>query len=432
MATATNSQAPKPSTAASGEKDYELFFFSEFLKRPICTGKVSQRIGRLTDLVFRFTDVYPEAVGIYVEHGWGKPAEFIPWDKVVKIEDDAIFVTPPEGGGPYGPFVDQPGWLMVDAHLMGRTILDTDGRRTEVVNDVHLLSSKGRMLIVHVDISFNGFLRKWGLFRFLHFKDKFISWRYVQPLSLEDVGTRDMLELSVTRKHMLDLPAEDLADALETLSGEEQQAVFSALDSEKAAEVLMEAEPRAQRQLIATLRREKARQILSEMSIPQLADLFSALPHEHVVSMMSLLPEQDAGRIQAIISDRESVARVLMSTEFLAVPRETKVGQVLEEIRTAKHPHDSISYVYVVAAEGVLVGVVDLRDLVLAPDEAAVGDLMVSPVVMAQDDDVREDVAEMFAKYHFRMIPIVNKEDRLLGVIHYKDVMKGLVTRART
>jgi magnesium transporter len=231
---------------------------------------------------------------------------------------------------------------------------------------------------------------------------------------------------------MLDLPVEDLADALETLSGEEQQAVFSALDSEKAAEVLMEAEPRAQRQLIATLRREKARQILSEMSIPQLADLFSALPHEHVVSMMSLLPEQDAGRIQAIISDRESVARVLMSTEFLAVPKDTKVGQVLAEIRSGRHPHDSISYVYVVAADAVLVGVVDLRDLVLAPDDAAVGDLMVFPVVMAQEDDVREDVAEMFAKYHFRMIPVVNKEDRLLGVIHYKDVMKGLVTRART
>jgi len=432
MAIASNNQTAKPSTPASGEKDYELFFFSEVVKRPVCAGKVSQRIGRLADLVFRFTDVYPEAVGIYVDHGWGKPTEFIPWDKVVKIEEDAIFVLPREDGGPYPPFVDQPGWLMVDAHLMGRTILDTDGRRTEVVNDVHLLASKGRMLIVHVDISFNGFLRKWGLFRFLHFKDKLISWRYVQPLSLEDVGNRDILELSVTRKHMLDLPVEDLADALETLSGEEQQAVFSALDSEKAAEVLMEAEPRAQRQLIATLRREKARQILSEMSIPQLADLFSALPHEHVVSMMSLLPEQDAGRIQAIISDRESVARVLMSTEFLAVPKDTKVGQVLAEIRSGRHPHDSISYVYVVAADAVLVGVVDLRDLVLAPDDAAVGDLMVFPVVMAQEDDVREDVAEMFAKYHFRMIPVVNKEDRLLGVIHYKDVMKGLVTRART
>ncbi len=73
---------------------------------------------------------------------------------------------PPKPAQPYPPFVDQKGWILLNEHLMGQTILDIDGRRTEVVNDVHLLFSKGRMILVHVDISFNGFLRKWGLERF--------------------------------------------------------------------------------------------------------------------------------------------------------------------------------------------------------------------------------------------------------------------------
>ncbi|HYY29275.1 MAG TPA: hypothetical protein VE860_15085 [Chthoniobacterales bacterium] len=68
-----------------------------------------------------------------------------------------------------------------------------------------------------------------------------------------------------------------------------QHAVFSALDSEQAAEVLLEAEPRAQRQLIANVRRERARMILSEMSVPQLADLFSVLPHDQMNNLMNLL-----------------------------------------------------------------------------------------------------------------------------------------------
>jgi sporulation protein YlmC with PRC-barrel domain len=59
--------------------------------------------------------------------------------------------------------VDQPGWVLVDKHLMGRTILDIDGRRMEAVNDVQLLESNGRMVIIHVDTSLNGFLRRWGL-----------------------------------------------------------------------------------------------------------------------------------------------------------------------------------------------------------------------------------------------------------------------------
>jgi hypothetical protein len=186
---------------------------------------------------------------------------------VIKIKDDAIFIIPTESGAPYPPFVDQKGWLLLNDHLMGRTILDMDGRRTEVVNDIQLLYSKGRMIIVHVDTSFNGFLRKWGLGRLQWNKDQFISWRYVQPLSLEDAAGSDVVSLSIARKQIKDLPGEDLADALEELSGKEQQAFFSALDSEKAAEVLAEAEPRAQRQLIATVRREKARTILSEMSV---------------------------------------------------------------------------------------------------------------------------------------------------------------------
>jgi Mg/Co/Ni transporter MgtE len=320
---------------------------------------------------------------------------------------------------------------MVNDHLMGRTILDTDGRRTEVVNDVHLLESKGRMLIVHVDISFNGFLRRWRLSRLISLKDQFISWRYVQPFSVEDAVSTDVVTLSITRRQIKELPGEDLADALEALSGPEQQAFFSALDSQKAAEALVEAEPRAQRQLIANLRKERARTILSEMSIPQVADLLSVLPHDEMIKLMDLLPREQADRIRTLLSDREATARTLMTPDCVAVPKEAKVGQVLASIRASRREHASVSYTYVVAEDNLLIGVVDLRDLVLAPDATPLADLMASPVVSAEEDDTRDDLAELFAKYHYRMIPVVDRQDHLLGVIHYNDIMKGLVTRAR-
>ena len=80
--------------------------------------------------------------------------------------------------------------------------------------------------------------------------------------------------------------------------------------------------------------------------------------------------------------------------------------------------------------ERVLQGVVDLRELVLSDDALPLGEVMVAPVVAAESDDVREDLEELFAKYHYRMIPVVDRADHLLGVIHYKDIMKGLVARA--
>ncbi len=427
LPTANGPRVPDlPSMAGS----YRSRFFSQLLHKPVCAGKIKDKIGSLTDIAFALKEPYPEVVGLYLEHGWGKPTEFIPWDQVVKIEDDAIFVKPPEGGSGYPPFVDQPGWLLVDNHLMGRTILDIDGRRTEVVNDAQLLEAMGRLLLVSVDTSLNGIARRWGFGGLRWIKDNLISWKYVQPLSVEDAIKTDKVSLSVTRKQLLELPSEDLADALEELRGDEQQALFSALDSEKAAETLVEAEPRAQRQLIANLRQERARTILSEMSVPQLANLFSVLPLDDMAELMELLPPDHARRIRAILSEREVTARDLMLSDYVAVPREAVVGPLLEKIRSSGRDPESISYIYVVnGPDQILTGVVDLRELVLAPDQATMEQIMVSPVVSADENVLREDLAEIFAKYHYRMIPVVDTQDHILGIIRYKDIMKGLITR---
>jgi CBS domain-containing protein/sporulation protein YlmC with PRC-barrel domain len=408
-----------------GFEAFQFLFFSRLLNRRILLDKTNRKNGRLTDLVFRLSEPYPEPVGIYIEHGKGHPDEFIPWEKVVRIEDGAIFITPTETGNPYPPFADQKGWILLNEHLMGQTILDTDGRRTEVVNDVHLLFSKGRMILVHVDISFNGFLRKWGLERFATAKDQLISWRYVQPLSVED-HTKDIVTLSVAREHALELPSEDLADALEVLSGDEQQAMFSALDPDKAAEVLGDAEPRAKRQLIAFLSEEKARQVLAIMSLLQIADFFSNLPHAKATELMKLLPPARAARVSAIMSNSDVPAATLLSERFFAFPPEAKAVDVLHSLRNFAGHKRNISYLYIVAGEGKnLQGVVDLRDLVVAPENARLGDLMISPVVTADRDCLREDLAALFAKYQFHMLPVVDAQDRLLGIVRNRDILKG-------
>ena len=421
MNTSPNHATAKP----AGYESFQLLYFSKLLNRRICLETNNRKNGRLTDLVFRLSEPYPEAVGIYIEHGKGHPTELIPWEKVARIEDEAIFITPSETGQPYPPFVDQKGWILVNEHLMGQTILDTDGRRTEVVNDVQVLFSKGRMILVHVDISFNGFLRKWGLERFATGKDQFIAWRYVQPLSVED-HTKDIVTLSVAREQALELPSEDLADALEVLSGDEQQAMFSALDPDKAAEVLGDAEPRAKRQLIAFLSDEKARHVLAIMSVMQIADFFSNLPHAKATELMTLLAPARAGRVIAIMSNSDVPAATLMSERFFTVAPEAKAADVLHSLRNFAGDNRNIAYLYIVAGEGKnLQGVVDLRDLVVAPESAVLRDLMISPVVTADHDCLREDLVALFVKYQFHMLPVVDAHDRLLGIVRNRDIMKG-------
>ncbi|MGA3175191.1 MAG: PRC-barrel domain-containing protein [Syntrophorhabdales bacterium] len=404
-------------------KEFMFLWFSELLGRPVRTTE-GKALGKLSDLVCRLTEPYPEGVGIYIEHGWGEPTEFVPWNRVVRIEKDAITVQPPEGDA-YPPFVDQPGWMLLNEHLMGKTILDIDGRRVEVVNDVHLLESKGRLAIVHVDFSFNGFLRKWGLGKLRWIHDDLISWRYVQPFSLEDAARTDAVSLSVTRAQARDLPGEDLADVLEVLSGEEQEAFFSSLDVEKAAETLMHAEPRARRQLIEDLSKERAASILSDLSIPQLADLFSDLPLDDVTELMQLLPEDRAQKIRQILYEHEVNALNLMSSDYLAFRPTTVTGEALKAVRHSGLDHDAISYVYVASEDRVLAGVVDIRELILTPDAAPLADIMSTSVVAAEGDRTRKDLEDLFTKYHYRMLPVVDTEDHLLGVVRYNDLMQA-------
>jgi len=240
------------------------------------------------------------------------------------------------------------------------------------------------------------------------------------------------VKLSVTRQQLRELPGEDLADALEELSGKEQQALFSALDPEKAAETLIEAEPRAQRQLIEDLSKERAQAIFAEMNVAELANLFASLPHQQMVELLELLEADRAEAVGAILSEREATAEDLLSSDFVVRGKDVCVGDLLRELKGSGFEPKSISYLYVVNGDGrVLVGVVDVRDLVLASDQARLEDLMISPVVTADAATLRNDLMEIFDKYQYRMIPVVDAQDHILGVIRYKDVMKSPEARAR-
>jgi magnesium transporter len=121
-----------------------------------------------------------------------------------------------------------------------------------------------------------------------------------------------------------------------------------------------------------------------------------------------------------------------MSASFVTAKKTTSVMEILKDLRGPGHEPHGLSYIYLLDDEKTLLGVVDIREIVVAADTVLLGDIMVAPVVSAQQDDTREDLAELFARYQFHMIPVVDEHERLLGVVHYRDIMKGLVTRARS
>ena len=161
----------------------------------------------------------------------------------------------------------------------------------------------------------------------------------------------------------------------------------------------------------------------------KLASLFSVLPYDQVSRFINLLEKEQAERVRAILSERETTASKLASSEFLVMKKDVRVGDALNRVQHSGLEYHNISYLYIVDDDGhKLLGVVDLRELIISDQSEMLADIMTSPVVIAKQDDILEDLAELFAKYHYRMIPVADSVDNILGVILYNDVMINTTT----
>lgn len=99
------------------------------------------------------------------------------------------------------------------------------------------------------------------------------------------------------------------------------------------------------------------------------------------------------------------------------------MGRKAIQLRIHGDAYHGISYLYVLDSNGPILGVVDARQILLEQDTATMESVMISPVVTAEVDDAREDLTALFRKYHFRMVPVVDAEDRIHGVVKYIDIM---------
>ena len=143
------------------------------------------------------------------------------------------------------------------------------------------------------------------------------------------------------------------------------------------------------------------------------------------MDLLALLPKEQAERTRSILASDEAKAGSLMSNQFVAMSPETTVRDALAQLRQSMPDKDAISYLYIVREpDRGLVGVVDLRELVLAPETSTLRDLMATPPVAADEHALKEQLVDLFAKYQFRMLPVIDANDRLVGVIDYNDIMR--------
>jgi magnesium transporter len=224
--------------------------------------------------------------------------------------------------------------------------------------------------------------------------------------------------------------AADIAPVLPLLLEEDRKRVLSLLiEAGKAARALLELDDTDLDEILESIDDAALAAICSSSAPDDAADLLDALDEERRANVLTLLGATQGAKLESLLEGEEETAGSLMNTEFLALDSELSIAQAIEAVR--QYPRkDSFFYVYCIDAEMHLVGVSSLRSMILAEPTSSLESIMVQGVVRCQIDSAPEDVAQIVSKYDLLSLPVVDVQNRLVGIVTVDDVLDVIQEQA--
>ena len=388
-----------------------------------------KRIGKLEDLAVVDLDKFAEVTHVCIGRPFGQSTIYAPWDTVRSLSGKEVIVDVDSiesyAGDP------PPGFVLLKDQILDKRVLDIEDRELEVVYDVKLTLKNGKLYVIEVDLSRYSLLRRMGL-RWLaeliyrsseKSKDQIVPWSLVEPLP-ESLGSfKGDLKLKILKEQFAEMPPADVADILEELDHDERVAIFNGLETGHASDTLEELDPSVQRPLIASLPKEKVVRLIDEMTPGQAADLLAVLPLSESEAIIKLLDKEDSTKIQSLLDEEEAKIVDLAVSDYLSFPADMTIQAARKEFKRNAMGREHIGYVYVLDQDRKLIGVLDLRDLLTADDESLLKDVMISGVISLNPQNSLKEAHETFARYNLRALPVVDENDRMMGVLPYRDVV---------
>jgi magnesium transporter len=246
----------------------------------------------------------------------------------------------------------------------------------------------------------------------------------VTALLLPDVrellesGDREALHRTLAAIH----PA-DIADIIANLEDPQAREVFEALTEKQRVLTFEHLQESDQLRLLDALGRDRMIHIIEEMSSDDRADFIQALPERTADSILPLLAQAERNDVRRLVAYEEDTAGAVMTTEYASLPAEMSVGEALTRLRRIAPDKETIYYVFITDAERHLLGYTTLRELVLARPEQNVMEVRRQPLISMPVDADQEDVARTIQRYDFLALPIVDADNRLVGIVTYDDVI---------
>ncbi len=215
----------------------------------------------------------------------------------------------------------------------------------------------------------------------------------------------------------------DLADIFQQLKPEERLKCITLIDEEKAADMIEYLPPQLQVEILGDIDTELASRLISKLPHDEAADVLGDMEEDESQAYLDQLPQKFSSEIRELLTYNEDTAGGIMTPLVLTVYDNMTVKEALETIRIkAEKENMELYYVYVVDKNNHLVGVASLRNLITAPMDLNISDIMSKDIVKVHVDDYQGHIADIFMKYQFNALPVVDLYNHLKGIVTWDDV----------
>ena len=219
------------------------------------------------------------------------------------------------------------------------------------------------------------------------------------------------------------LEAPDIAILFGDLDDERVPVVFRLLPKELAAEVFVELESDNQQLLIKSFSNAELKEVLDELYLDDAVDLVEEMPANVVTRILKHTDPETRKSINEILKYPEDSAGSIMTTEFVDLKENMTVGDAFKRIRRTAPDKETINVCYVTDERRHLLGYLSIRQLLLAEEDDIIGEIMEKSTIAVQTLDDQETTAQALSKYDFLALPVVDKENRLVGIVTVDDAM---------
>ncbi len=240
----------------------------------------------------------------------------------------------------------------------------------------------------------------------------------------------EIADLNQLKQELNEMPAIDVGDYIAELPPERRAIAFRLLSKTQATDVFEYLPQEIQEDLIGSLHNAQVCQIVESMRPDDRAELFDELPAGIAKRLVQQLSPEERQATATILGYAEGTAGRVMTTEYVRLRQGLTVGEALTKIRLADRDKETVYYAYVTDDNRKLKQVVSLRQLLFSIPDVQIGDIASDRVIKAKTDMPQEEVAQLMKRYDLIAVPVVDREDRLVGIITVDDVVDILEQEA--